>query len=170
MPKINYNPAEHPRTLTDQAFRISLYLKAVDGLLECLGGVLLLIISPEQINHWAARFTQGELSEDPHDYIANHVLDTAHHLTGSSLKFGAAYLLAHGVVKLFLVVQVLRDRLWAYLALIGVTVLFVVYQLYRLTDKFSIGLILLTILDLGIIYLTQKEYRNQLDGRAGAGS
>jgi len=163
--KIDYNPAEHPRTATDKAFRISLYLKGLDGLLECIGGVLLLLVSPNLINHWATRLTQGELSEDPNDFIASHILKTAHHLTGSSLKFGAAYLLAHGIVKIFLVVAVLRDHLWAYIALIGVTVLFVIYQLYRLTDKFSIGLVLLTLFDLLIIYLTQKEYRNQLARR-----
>ena len=100
--KLGYNPAEHPRTATDKAFRISLYLKGLDGLLECLGGILLLIISQDQINRWATRLTQGELSQDPHDFIANHILKTAHHLTGASLIFGAVYLLAHGVVKLVL--------------------------------------------------------------------
>jgi uncharacterized membrane protein len=49
--------------------------------------------------------------------------------------------------------------LWAYIALIGVTVLFVVYQVYRIADEFSLGLFLLTLFDLVIIYLTQKEYR-----------
>ena len=120
---------------------------------------MLLVISPDQINRWADRLTQGELSENPHDFIANHILDTAHHLTGASLVFGAIYLLSHGILKVVLVVEVLRDRLWAYTALIVVTALFVVYQVYRLAVvKFSIGLVLLTILDLLIIYLTAKEY------------
>ena len=109
----NYNPAEHPRTATDKAFRISLYLKGLDGLLEVAGGILLLLITPAQINHLARWLTQGELSQDPHDFIANHILKTAHHLTGSSLAFGAAYLLSHGIVKIFLVAMVIRDKLWA---------------------------------------------------------
>ncbi len=155
------NPVEHPKDLTDRAFRIGLLLKALDGLIETLGGILLLIISPAQINHWAERLTNGELSQDPHDFIANHVLRTAHNLTGSALIFGAIYLLSHGIVKLVLVFEVWRDHLWAYLALIGVTALFVIYQLYRIVDKFSLGLTLLTILDLIIIYLTTVEYRRQ---------
>lgn len=146
--------------LTDQAFRIGLFFKGIDGLLETIGGIALLIIRPAQIDHLAKWLTHGELSQDPHDFIATHVLKTAHDLTGSSLVFGAAYLLSHGVVKLVLVFEVLRDRLWAYTGLIVVTALFVVYQVYRITfDKFSIGLFLLTIFDLIIIYLTQKEYR-----------
>lgn len=164
--EIGYNPAEHPRTGVDKAFRISLYLKGLDGLLECFGGIFLLLVSPDQINRWAARLTEGELSEDPHDFIANHILKTAHHLTGASLVFGAVYLLAHGVVKLILVVEVLRDHLWAYVALIGVTILFVIYQAYRLAEEFSIGLVLLTVFDLLIIYLTQNEYRRQIEHRA----
>lgn len=155
------NPVEHPKDLTDRAFRIGLLLKALDGILETLGGVLLLIISPEQINHWAERLTEGELSQDPHDFIANHILKTAHSLTGSALVFGAVYLLSHGIVKLVLVFEVWRDHLWAYIALIVITSLFVIYQVYRLTDKFSVGLTLLTILDLIIIYLTTIEYRRQ---------
>ena len=155
----DYNPAEHPRTLTDKAFRTGLYFKAFDGLLETLGGIMLLIVNPEQINHLARWLTQGELSTDPNDFIAHHILKTAHELTGASLIFGAAYLLSHGVVKLVLVVEVLRNHLWAYKALIGVTALFVVYQVYRIAGKFSMSLLLLTIFDLVIIYLTTVEYK-----------
>lgn len=155
----DYNPAGHPKTLTDKAFRAGLYFKGLDGLLETLGGIMLLIVSPEQINHLARWLTQGELSTDPNDFIAHDILKTAHGLTGASLIFGAAYLLSHGVVKLILVVEVLRNRLWAYKALIGVTALFVVYQTYRITGKFSMSLFLLTIFDLAIIYLTIIEYK-----------
>ena len=160
--KLKYNPAEHPQTATDKAFRISLYLKAGDGLLEILGGILLLLIKPVQINHLARWFTQGELSQDPHDFIAHHILKTAHELSGASLVFGAIYLLSHGLVKVFLVYQVLKDRLWAYKALIVVISLFVVYQIYRMAVKFSVSMLLLTLFDLFVIYLTQKEYRRQV--------
>jgi uncharacterized membrane protein len=166
MKKENYNPAEHPRTATDKAFRTALYLKGVDGLLETLGGILLLLIKPEQINHLARWLTQGELSQDPHDFIARHILKTAHDLTGASLVFGAIYLLSHGLVKIVLVFEVLREHLWAYLGLITVTALFVVYQTYRMTVKFSVSLLLLTLFDLLIIYLTQKEYRQVLSAKA----
>lgn len=159
MTEMNYNPAEHPRTFTDKAFRTGLYFKGLDGLLETFGGITLLIVNPEQINHLARWLTQGELSTDPNDFIAHHILKTAHDLTGSALIFGALYLLSHGIVKLVLVVEVIRNHLWAYKALIGVTGLFVIYQVYRIAGKFSISLFLLTIFDLLIIYLTTVEYK-----------
>jgi uncharacterized membrane protein len=161
------NKPDHREDFTDRAFRTSLYLKGLDGLLETFGGILLLLIKPEQINHFAKWITQGELSQDKHDFIANHILKTAHNLTGASLIFGALYLLSHGLVKIVLVFEVLRGHLWAYLALITVTALFVVYQVYRLTIKFSVSLLLLTVFDLLIIYLTQKEYRRHLAAKAG---
>lgn len=167
MPEQESLPKQHKPDLTDRAFRIGLLLKGLDGLLETLGGILLLIVRPEQIDRLAHWLTQGELSQDPHDFIASHVLKTAHHLTGASLAFGAAYLLSHGLVKLVLVYEVLRDHLWAYIALIVVTAVFVVYQIYRMAAvKFSVSLLLLTVLDLAIIYLTQKEYRRHQAYRA----
>lgn len=147
--------------ITDDAFKISLYLKAADGLLEFIGGLLLLVVKPQQLDSLARLLTQHELSTDPHDFIASHLLKTAHNLSSASLIFGALYLLSHGIVKVILVVEVLRQHLWAYVALIAVTAGFVVYQGYRLTQKLSVGLIFLTLFDLLIIYLTQKEYRKQ---------
>ena len=167
MEKDNAQSSKEPKQdFTDRAFHVSLLLKGLDGLLECIGGVFLLLIKPEQINHWAQSLTEDQLSRDPHDFIANHILKTAHHLTGASLLFGALYLLSHGVVKLILVIEVLRGHLWAYMALIIVTTLFIVYQIYRITDQFSIGLFLLSIFDFIIIYLTQKEYRRHKQRQA----
>lgn len=158
--KKDYNPAEHPRDLTDKVFRLTLYFKGVHGLLETLGGIFLFIVKPEQINHWAESITRGELSQDPNDFIASHILKSAHDITGASLTFAALYLLAHGIVKLVLVIEVIRDHLWAYIGLIVVTALFALYQIYRITlVRFSVALALLTVLDILIIYLTQKEYR-----------
>lgn len=155
----DYNPAENPRTATDTAFRIAIYLKGLDGLLETAGGILLFIINPSQIDRLAQWLTHGELSEDSHDFIATHILKSAHHLSGSTLTFGAVYLLIHGLVKLVLVYEVIHDRIWAYIGLIVVTVLFIIYQSYRMVVSFSLGMLLLTIFDLVVIYLTQNEYR-----------
>lgn len=162
------NQNKHKPDLTDRAFRIGLILKALNGLAETIGGILLLIIKPEQISRWATNLTQDELSRDPHDFIANHVMNAAHHITGSGLVFGAIYLLSHGVVKLFLVIQVMRDRLWAYGALVIVLALFIIYQLYRIFFVgFTFWMAFLTVLDAILIYLTAIEYRRHKAWRAG---
>ena len=160
--KLWFKKSDKSVDLTDKAFRVGLYLKGLDGLLECIGGALLLFIKPEQLLDWATALTQGQLARNPNDYIANHILKSVTLLTGASLIFAALYLLSHGVVKIVLVAEVLREKLWAYVALIVVTSGFVIYQLYLLAhDGFSIGITLLTIFDLIIIYLTVIEYSRQ---------
>jgi uncharacterized membrane protein len=77
-----------------------------------IGGLLLLVVSPATIDRVVTSLTQHELSEDPHDFLATHLLKTAHGLTGSAVLFGAVYLLAHGLVKVVLVAALLKNQLW----------------------------------------------------------
>ena len=107
-------PWFRPRDLLDQTFEVGIILKGLDGLLEVIGGLLLLVVSPATIDRVVTSLTQHELSEDPHDFLATHLLRTAHGLTGSAVLFGAVYLLAHGVVKVVLVAALLKDQRWAY--------------------------------------------------------
>lgn len=148
-----------PRTLLDKTFEIGIILKGLDGALEVIGGLLLLLVSPQTINNIALSLTRGELSEDPHDFIATHILNTAHGLTGSGLLFGSLYLLSHGIVKVVLVVAVLKNKLWAYPAIIVFLLIFIFYQIYRVVLDQSVGLTALTIFDCVIVWLTWREYQ-----------
>jgi uncharacterized membrane protein len=143
----------------DRTFKIGLLLKAADGVLEIIGGLLLLFLSPAQIDHIVRTLTAHELAQDPHDLIARHLLHTTSHLTTATTLFGAIYLLSHGISKLVLVVLVLRNRLWAYPWLIALLLAFIGYQLYRITVQISFVLIALTIFDALLVWLTWREYR-----------
>jgi uncharacterized membrane protein len=144
----------------DTTFKIGLVLKGLDGILEVAGGILLLFLSPQAIEHLVRMLTEHELSEDPHDLIARYLLHTTAHLGRGTTLFGAIYLLSHGIAKIVLVALVLRDRLWAYPWLIGLLLAFIAYQLYRITlVHFSVGLTLLTIFDAFLVWLTWREYR-----------
>jgi len=151
--------------LLDRAFAVGIILKGLDGVLEVVGGVLLLVVSPTTIDNLSRALTQHELSEDPHDFLATHLLHAAGGLTGPSLEFGAAYLLLHGVVKIVLVAALLRDKIWAYPWMIAFLVVFIVYQTYRMTFAFSIGLVGLTVFDVLVAWLTYREYDKQRAAR-----
>lgn len=139
-------------------------LKGLDGLLEVIGGLVLLFVRPATINHLARSLTQHELSQDPHDVVARHVLRSAGHLTHGSTLFAAVYLLSHGLAKVVLVVAVLREQLWAYPGMIVLLGVFIAYQLYRLIAvRLTIGLTLLTVFDAFVIWLTWREYRARRD-------
>jgi uncharacterized membrane protein len=73
-------PLFRPRDLLDQTFEVGILLKGLDGVLEVIGGLLLLVVSPATIDRVVTSLTQHELSEDPHDLLATHLLKTA---TGS---------------------------------------------------------------------------------------
>ena len=139
-------------------------LKGLDGLLEVIGGLVLLFVRPATINHLARSLTQHELSQDPHDVVARHVLRSAGHLTHGSTLFAAVYLLSHGLAKVVLVVAVLREQLWAYPGMIVLLGVFIAYQLYRLVAvRVTVGLTLLTVFDAFVIWLTWREYRARRD-------
>ena len=147
--------------LLDQAFVVGIVLKGLDGVLEVVGGLLLIVVSPSTIDRLIRTITQHELSEDPHDFLGTHLLHAAGGLTGASLRFGAAYLLLHGVVKIVLVAALLRNKLWAYPWMIAFLLAFIAYQLYRMTLAPSIGLAALTVFDAIVTWLTMREYNKQ---------
>jgi uncharacterized membrane protein len=147
--------------LLDRAFFVGIALKGLDGVLEAIGGLTLLAVSPATIDAVARALTQHELSQDPHDFIATHLLHYTGSLTGSSVRFAAVYLLVHGGVKIFLVAALLRNQLWAYPLTIVFLLAFIAYQLYRLTFAPSLGLVGLTVFDAVVTWLTWREYQKQ---------
>ncbi len=155
-------PARPLSPALDKTFKVGLVLKGLDGILEVAGGIMLLFLSPHAIEHIVRALTAHELSEDPHDFIASHLLHTAGHLTTSATLFGAVYLLSHGAAKVVLVALVLRDKLWAYPWLIALLVAFIGYQLYQITAvSFSAGLTALTVFDVALVWLTWREYQSK---------
>jgi uncharacterized membrane protein len=151
--------AEGRGRLVHVLFEVGVLLKGIDGVLEIVGGVLLLVVDPNQLYHVVRLLTQHELSEDPHDLIATYLLHTAGHLSASTELFGALYLLWHGLVKAGLVAALLLRRRWAYPAAMIAFALFVLYQLYRYSNTHSFGLLLLSAVDVFVIALTWLEYQ-----------
>ena len=144
---------------TYRLFRISVFLKGLFSLVEVVGGVLALLVPVSAITGFIISLVQGELTEDPGDFIATHLLQLAQHYSIASGTFIAVYLLSRGFIKIFLVVALLKNQLWAYPCSLVVLGLFVVYQAYQILLAFSPLLILLTIFDLIVMYFIWKEYR-----------
>lgn len=148
----------HPKSLLDKVFEGSLLLKGASGVGEFLAGVLVLFISPTSIHKFLVFLTQRELSEDPHDKFAHFLLHSADSLNVANRSFLVIYLWIHASIKLIAVVGILRNWLWAYpFALISLGLL-MLYQLYSIYVRASIGMILLTIFDIFVLVLIWREY------------
>jgi len=140
-------------------FMISLIFKGMIALTEIVGGVLIFFISQQFLLKLVLAITQDELSEDPNDFVAHYLIHSARALSIGSQHFAAIYLLSHGVIKMFLIAGLLRERLWYYPTAIVVFGLFIVYQLYRYTFTHSPWLLILTVIDLAVIWLTWHELK-----------
>ncbi|KPV48580.1 hypothetical protein SE17_37320 [Kouleothrix aurantiaca] len=142
-----------------RAFAASVWLKAFDGVLEMAGGLVLLLTGNRSLNRLVIALTQHELAEDPHDLLANALRHAAAQFSASAELFASIYLIAHGLIKLALAVALLRGKPWAYPAALGFLGLFILYQLYRLSYSYSLGLALLTAFDVLVVVLVWREYR-----------
>ncbi len=140
-------------------FELSLILKGILALFEIAGGILAYFISQQFLLNLVFVITQGELTEDPQDALANFLLHSTQGFSLSAQHFVALYLFGHGLIKLFLIIGLLREKLWYYPTALIVFGLFIVYQLYRWSFTHSLWLLFITVLDAVVIWLTWHEYR-----------
>lgn len=128
--------------LLDKAFYTSIALKGIDGFFQLLVGLLLLIVPVATINEWA------------------HALHYDHEISSHVTLYGAIYLISHGAIKLFIVIALMLQKLWAYPWMIAFLGLFIIYQLYHMVFvRFTWGFTFLTIFDIFVVWLTWLEYK-----------
>jgi len=138
-------------------FRTSLLLKGAFSLLEIAGGILAYFVSQQYLLRLVTMVTQEELTEDPRDFVAQFLVQSAQQLSVSAQHFAAFYLLSHGIIKTVLIAGLLRERLWYYPLSMLVFGIFVAYQLFRFQVTHSIWLMAITILDIVVIAMTWHE-------------
>ena len=146
----------------DIAYRIGVGIKGIDGTVELLAGVLLLIApnTPHRLLLKVAN-EAGQHSGSIFRLFENSVIRIDGELTGGVLLFVIAFLIIHGVVKLVLVYALLKRIYKAYpyaLAALGILLIIQVIPLFK--DPANVGLWLFTILDIAIIYLVWGEYQD----------
>ncbi len=158
-PRTRGAPGAADTGLTHRLFELGVIAKAIDGGLEVVGGVLMFFVTPERTERVVRGLTENEIFGNAHNAIVTHMVHAVRHLSSDTMLFAAIYLLGHGVIKLVLVVGLLRKLRWAYVAAIIAFILFLLYQGYRYTETASIGLLILSALDLFVIAMTILEYR-----------
>ena len=153
------SPSDRAGRWRHRFFQLAMVLKGVDGVLEILGAALLLAFGPAGVSGVARFLTQHELAEDPGDAFAGLLVRHTQDIGVATVHFAAAYLLFHGIVKIWLVSSLIRERRWVFPVALAFMGLFVVYQLVRLHSHPSGGLVFLTVLDVVIMVLVWFEYR-----------
>lgn len=140
-------------------FKIGVVSKGIDGFLEVVAGIALFFVTTGSLRDLVDWLTRGELSEDPHDFVATHLVAFFNHLSINTKYFAAIYLLTYGMVKLGLVTGLLLEKLWAYPTALVVLGLFLCYQAYRITHTHSLVLAFFSLIDLLILFFIWRDYR-----------
>jgi uncharacterized membrane protein len=141
------------------AFEIGIILKGLHAVIEIGGGIIIFFITKAYITSTVLSITQDELTKEPDDAFAHYLINWSNNFSVVSQHFIAFYLLSHGIIKLFLVVALRKEKVWAYPTAIVIFSSFIVYQLYRFYYTASLWLLVLTALDAIVIWLTAHEYR-----------
>ncbi len=144
--------------LLHESFQAGILVKGVFALVEALGGVLLWLFGDRAVT-LVQRLTFHELTEHPGDRVASGFSRLAAAYSLSSQEFYALYLLGHGLLKLILVAGLWHEARWAFPVSIVASLGFIAYQLHRYAHTGSIGLLLLTAVDIVVLILIWQEYR-----------
>ncbi len=138
-------------------FELAIFVKGVDGFLETVGGLLLLFVPLHSLDTLVRWLVAHELSESQ-DWVARAAEHLLNSLSLNTKLFASVYLVSHGLVKIFLVYALWREKLWAFPAALCFLALFVVYQLYRFTHTHSTALVIFALLDICVAWFIWREY------------
>lgn len=132
------------KNITHGLFEVTVFAKGISGVLEILSGAFLLFK-----RQTAARFMTAALNHSPgFSYSTQH--------------FIAVYLLFYGAINIFLVVSLLRGRLWAYPVAIACFLIFTAYMFVRFLFNHSLVLSGFIVFDFFLIALTWLEYKRKI--------
>jgi uncharacterized membrane protein len=138
-------------------FELSIFIKGVDGVLETVGGLLILFVPLHSLDTLVRWLLAHELSES-HDWVAGAAEHLLNSLSLNTKLFASIYLIGHGLVKIFLVHALWREKLGAFPVALWFIALFVVYQIYRFTHTHSIALLIFALLDVCVAWFIWREY------------
>ncbi|HEX7326586.1 MAG TPA: DUF2127 domain-containing protein [Rhodanobacteraceae bacterium] len=147
------------------AYLVGIALKGMDGLIEIVGGALLLLTSRPAIVRLVATLTRPELTENPHAFVATHALHMATSLSPGTQQFAGTYLLIHGAIKVTLVAGLVRGWRGAYPMALVLLAAFIGYQFFRLARFHSPLLAIFTAIDIVIVLLIAWEWRRTVRAR-----
>ena len=146
-------------------FNVGLLLKGLFAMAEIIGGIASVLLSPERVNTLISLITNAELAEDPGDILMLYLVTYGHSYSIGTQTFLIAYLLAHGSVKLLMIILLWKKIMWSYPFAVVCFSGFIIYQIYHFVNSHSWFLIPLTILDAVMVALIILEYKRNRPGR-----
>lgn len=114
---------------------------------------------PTAVTGLANAVITRDLLGDPNGGLAHHLQTAAGQFAGGTRTFAIVYPLAHGVIKLALVWALVKRIRPAFPVAVVVLAAFVAYEVWRAAHTHSVLLPISAALDVAIIVLIIREYR-----------
>ena len=146
--------------ILEWSYRLSLSFKGLLGALQLIGGAGLWLSPGGTIQRFVDWLTKTEIAQDPADPMAQRVIDWASKLSPGTENFYAIYLLGHGVLNLGVVLALLIRLRGAYHLSVAILTGFVLYQISQYVVTRDPVLLVLTVIDLLVIWLVVMERRH----------
>lgn len=144
------------RLLIKYLFDYGLVVKAAEGAIEIVGGLLILSAARMFVVKIASIVTAGELASDPDDPVATWIRTTAHSFAIHTHYLLAAYLLIRGVLKVVLSAGMFRKVYWAFPAFVLCFTLFGAYEAYRAVVRSEVLLAAFALFDFMMVMLAVR--------------
>lgn len=150
---------ENKIDLQDLFFRLSMVGKIFYGSWRVVLGLFMFQIIGSPFSDLFLKLLNREHSEDPTDIIIQFINPFLHYAAFPVTYYLAFYILFWGALDVFLGVNLLRHKMWAFpfsLLLIGT---FIMYEVYRYFHTHSTVLAIVTAIDIIMFILIYKEYK-----------
>lgn len=144
--------------IKSEVFTGSIILKGINGIIESIGGLILLFTNSQVISRYLKLIFNHELENDPSDKVVNFLINYFQNISQHTQVFAATYILLHGIMNLFLFSMVWKKKIHAYPIVVVIMSLLVIYQIIRFSHTHSVILFVITLVDMLIIYLIADEY------------
>lgn len=140
-------------------FEASVLIKAINGVWETLSGFAILFLSKDSINQFFSIITGGKSTDKSHEGILNGLTLGMQHLSAGTKDFAGIYILAHGLINIFLAYNLYKERMWSFVVSFIFFGLSIIYLMIKVIHHPSPWFFALIIFDTVFTYLTWHEYK-----------
>tara|TARA_R110002020_G_scaffold98861_14_gene235105 strand:- start:1425 stop:1907 length:483 start_codon:yes stop_codon:yes gene_type:complete len=153
---------QYDNKVNHRLFVVTLVAKGLLGLIQLMTAAAIFAGVAERLPVITQWLFKAELAENPTDFIATRIISLVGIVPTSDLTFYTAYFSAHGTLHIAIVIALLYGAPWAHHAAIFVLWVFVAYQMFEWATVGGYMLLVLSAIDLAVIYITLRERRNGL--------
>lgn len=152
-------------SLMHVAFLSAIAIKGIDGFIEFVAGIVIAILGSQQVYNFAIWATAPEMARHPESHAAHAIRHGAYGLAHTSQRFVIVYLIAHGVLKLGLAINLFIEHMWIFPASIALLLGFIAFMSAKLNAHWSPWLFAFAVFDAATLALVLNEWRVRLKTR-----